>query len=287
MGLTALEQARLRRGMELVPGLPEVSEKEAGEAVRRIFEDVKASLRVPFVNFVFRTLANEPAELARVWNAAGPLARTRAFEQAADVLRAGTLMEPLPRPLASSDLPEADLPRIRAFVDSIHYALPKLLLVTSLLEAAPPATSTQIPEPLPYGVAEGTAMVAMVDQETASPALQALFAAIKERHGHPGVATFYRSLANWPAVLDALWERLAPQLDAPAHGERRSALIAEGMRLAASLPGERPGPLPERLRDVLSVFRLRFIPDLMIDVATVKALLDGPEAVRRSRFSAA
>lgn len=287
MSASIADAGRLRRGMALLPQLPEVGEDQANEAVRRIWEDVRASLRVPFVNFVFRTLANEPAELARIWGAIGPAARTRAFERAADLLRARALLEPLPPALAPADLPVADLPRIRAFVDSIHYALPKLLLVTSLLEQPPGVAVPGDPGTLPCGVAPGTAMIGMVDQASAPPALRALLAGIRERHGHPGVATVYRSLANWPDFLGALWERLAPQLDRPAHGERRAALVAEGMRLAASLPGERPGPPPERLRDVLAVFRLRFIPDIMIDVATVKALLDGPEAARRSRLAAA
>jgi hypothetical protein len=41
------------------------------------------------------------------------------------------------------------------------------------------------------------------------------------------------------------------------------------------------------IRAILAVFRLRLIPDLLLDVTLVKALLDGGEAAQSSRFSVA
>jgi hypothetical protein len=41
----------------------------------------------------------------------------------------------------------------------------------------------------------------------------------------------------------------------------------------------------KELRAVLAVFRFRLNPDMLLDVSLVKALLDGPEAARSSRFS--
>jgi hypothetical protein len=41
----------------------------------------------------------------------------------------------------------------------------------------------------------------------------------------------------------------------------------------------------EEIRAICALFRFRLIPDLLIDVSLIKAMLDGPEAARVSRFS--
>lgn len=43
----------------------------------------------------------------------------------------------------------------------------------------------------------------------------------------------------------------------------------------------------EEIHTILALFRFKLIPDLLLDVALIEAMLDGPEAARRSRFSAA
>jgi hypothetical protein len=43
----------------------------------------------------------------------------------------------------------------------------------------------------------------------------------------------------------------------------------------------------DEIRAILAVFRLRLIPDLLLDVTLIKAALDGPEAAQSSRFSVA
>ena len=44
----------------MIPALGEVVFEEADEGVRQVYESVQARLRVPFVNFIFRVLANYP-----------------------------------------------------------------------------------------------------------------------------------------------------------------------------------------------------------------------------------
>jgi hypothetical protein len=40
------------------------------------------------------------------------------------------------------------------------------------------------------------------------------------------------------------------------------------------------------IQDILSAFRHKFIPEMLLDVALVKCALEGEEAARNSRFSA-
>ena len=62
----------------------------------------------------------------------------------------------------------------------------------------------------------------------------------------------------------------------PPHHER-DAHGAIGRNLPAGVVGD--------LRAALAVFRFRVIPDLLLDVTLVRAMLDGPDAACRSRFS--
>src|SRR5947209_14248478 len=56
----ATRSGDLDRGMDLLARLPEVMPEEAGPYVRLIYEDIRNTLRVPFVNTIFRVLANYP-----------------------------------------------------------------------------------------------------------------------------------------------------------------------------------------------------------------------------------
>lgn len=61
-----------------------------------------------------------------------------------------------------------------------------------------------------------------------------------------------------------------------------------------SVAGERPvqarGVAAEKMEEInaiLAVFRFKLIPDLLLDVAMVEAMLDGPEEAQSSGFSVA
>ena len=299
----------IERGMALVAQLPEVMPDQADKQLHRLYEETRQTLRVPFVNFVFRVLANYEDYLVPEWYQLRPWARTLGFERAADALRGAALLDPVPT-LAGADWPAlGDLGRIRPFTDSIHYALPKLLLLATAMdegldEQPPRAGLTPAADPsldgkLPCGVAAGTLAIPMIDPEQANPALRDVFDRIKRRHGHPGVATYYRSLGHWPAFLRTAWERIEPLVGTPAYEVQKQVLIERALaevstvptRRRRDMPGEDRRSLPAGvagdLRAALAVFRFRLIPDLLLDVTLIRAMLDGPDMARRSRFSVA
>ena len=43
----------------------------------------------------------------------------------------------------------------------------------------------------------------------------------------------------------------------------------------------------DEVRALLAAFRNKFIPEMLLDVALIKALIDGPASARASRFSVA
>lgn len=298
----------LERGMDLIPKLSEIMPDQADERIRPIYEEIQRTLRVPFVNFIFRSLANYPDYFEAAWGHLAPVLRTRAFEQAADELRARALLEPVPDASGADWETLGDMDQIRPFSDSIHYVLPKLLLIATAFDedvlgvkpeeryrggigGGNPAAE------IPLGVAEGTKQVQMVDPKRATGQVKELFEDIRARHGHPGVASYYRSLGQWPDFLQAAWKRIEPCVGSPAYEERKRVLINHAQAAVHGLPSvalDRPiqgrGVTLEKMEEInaiLAVFRFKLIPDLLLDVALIQAMLGGPEEARSSKFSVA
>ena len=288
----------VERGLRLVLRLGEVMPDEAGEEVRAVYEGVRTNLRVPFVNFLFRALANYPSYLTFAWARLEPHLLASRFEGASDALRAGALLEPVPDASGVDWASLGDLGQIRGFTDTIHYVLPKLLLVVSALDeglTGEPGTADGPWEAaVRPGVPEGAMTLPIVATGEASGRLREVLEEIKGRHGHPDVASYYRGIANWPPFLEAAWERLGPLVGAPAYTERKRELLEEARNAALELP------LPtaeeafdkgvseeqaDEIRAIVALFRFRIISDTLLEVPLVKTFLDGPEAARFSRFS--
>lgn len=281
----------LARGMRIVgEELSDVTEERAAGDVQSVYSDIQQRLRVPVVNFVFRTVANEPQWLRCAWEGVREAVSAPAFEGAADALRSeGTVPTDLDPAVAGAAGDEA-----RAYIATIHYVLPKLLLVTSSWSAALAGRVSHGSEPrrlegsLPRGVAEGTRNVPMVDPRDGGPT-GATLREIASRHGHPAPATFYRGLANWPQLLAAAWSRVGPLVGTPGHRSVRDRAVAEAARRAdeLDLPARVRCPAPrEGWHDVLQVFRLRLVPDLLFTTGIIRGLVSGPQAGRASPFSA-
>ncbi|HEX6143990.1 MAG TPA: halocarboxylic acid dehydrogenase DehI family protein [Geminicoccaceae bacterium] len=290
-------QDDIERGMALIPTLDEVMKESADPATLRIYDEIEAALRVPFVNFVFRVLANRPAFFHPAWARLAPIARSRGFEAAAARVRERAALE---ADVATVDLGPAggDLERIRAYSRTIHHVVPKLLLSVTAFdldaagEGVPDAatgngTDFADLDAMPPGMVEGAVAIPMVDPAVAEGKVAALFRDIQATHGHPGVATYYRALAQWPELLDGLWQAVRPLVGGPVLQDRRRIVLdlaAEEMRAlraaarAAGLLDGDPPVLPAdqkaEIRAILAVFRFRIIPDLVLIVPLMRRLLE-------------
>ncbi|MGI9048533.1 MAG: halocarboxylic acid dehydrogenase DehI family protein [Rubrobacteraceae bacterium] len=289
----------VHRGLRLIPQLGEVMPEEANGEVRRIYEDMRARLRVPFVNFVFRMLANYPAYLSLSWNHLSPHLLTTSFERASDDLRSRALLEPLPVASVAPGLSSlGDLEDIRGFTDTIHYVLPKLLLVASALDeglGGERGASVDTPEDaVSPGVAEGTSVLPMVAPDEAEGEVRSIFEEIQELHGHPNAASYYRGIATRPDFLSEAWRHTRPLVGSASYRKKKQELLENARDIVLGLPlPEREAALSagvkeeslEEIGSILAVFRFRVIPDTFIEVVRIKALLDGPEDAGSSRFS--
>lgn len=302
-GVPSEREDDFRRGMELLGELGEIMPDEVDEPVARIYEELRTTFRVPFVNFLFRVLANYPEPFAEAWAALRPTLGTVGFERAADHLRAAAVSEPT-IPTADVDWSAMEgLARVRAFTASIHYVLPKLLLTAIALdrllgredEAAREAVEPiwlgmEAATALPAGSAAGTVRIPLLDPHDAQGRVHGVFEDIKKRHGHPGVASYYRALGHWPDLLATLWNEVSPGIGSASRTRQKDRVVSLAASLDAALhpalprlshPGVRSGELAA----LLSVFRYRLIPDLLLDVTHIRAVLDGQGAAYASPFS--
>lgn len=292
----------IEKGMRLAADLPDIMPDQADKQIKPVYEDIQRTLRVPIVNLIFRTLANYPDYFVKLWEQLSPNFRAKAFEQAADSLRREALLEPVPD-VSGVDLEELDdLDKLRGFNDTIHYVLPKLLIITTAFEKATFNLNTaggketkeiKKSTEIPLGAAKGTTKVEMVDPDKASDRVQALFKSIKERHGHPLVSSYFRGLGNWPDFLEQTWNRLQPSVGSSEYEERKNYLIEHSENFVSRMAIQQlqETGLDERqsadVRAILAAFRLKFIPEMLLDAVLIKAMLDGPEEASSSRFSVA
>lgn len=286
--MAAHRDTAIKHGMNLVRDLPDIMPQQADDRLKGLYEDIQQVLRVPVVNQIFRTLANYPDYLEQAWTNSRPVLCSDSFEQAADEIRTRALLDDAPVS-AVLGLPDADnAQQLQGFNDTIHYVLPKLLLVCSLFYEASfgdqARGSTAYVEALgttPKGVAEGATKVEMVNPAEADEEVRQLFEDIKARHGHSVVSSYYRGLAQWPDFLQRAWELTAPYVGSPNYNARRLELIETArvtVRKWPVVPIEPPKAHIDDIRDILTTFQHKFVPEMLLDTALIKAILGGRDA---------
>lgn len=121
----------------MVEAPAEVPESEAEGKTKATYEDIKQTLRLPYVPDLMRALAPYPNYFQLAWMALKPNAQTVFFERQSDILRrtAANLTSRFPHP----QLTEVSVP---AALSTLWYAAPKVLLTAATLRSA---TSGQQP----------------------------------------------------------------------------------------------------------------------------------------------
>ncbi|MEW6160482.1 MAG: halocarboxylic acid dehydrogenase DehI family protein, partial [Verrucomicrobiota bacterium] len=93
-GLTFGEVILARGAATMLGAKPKsIAEHEADPVTEQIYHDIRQTLRVTGVNLNFRTWAGFKKFFPRIWEALRPCAETRAFEEAADLLRREAVLQ--------------------------------------------------------------------------------------------------------------------------------------------------------------------------------------------------
>ena len=279
------------------PSPPDVPREAAA-----VYSEIAAHLRVPFLGSFWRSLAWEPAVFSSLWEQLRPLLSSRAFEREAAGLRHAALIEEVVE-MSSHQAFKGDLvrseidfemrERIANYNAAVHYALPKTLLVATWLltpgTGSPPADDSS---PVPVGIAPGAVAVPPAPPNEVRGRLAELLEEIPRAHGHALADDYFRSIGRLVDYLNAAWNAIKPVVRDEPYDER-ARLLVDGARAAAARLGgggdaARSLNVGEqdrsRLDRVLRYYAERHLPDMLLDVAMIKGLTDGPERAQDSPY---
>lgn len=291
---------------------PQVDHDQATGELREVYDDIHATLRVPWVAFAIRVMSQFPAFVPAAWHALKPSIATQYAERGADLIRQASILPgaapPDPRPeLRSNGWSEEQIADLQLTLDALNYGNPKyLLLITAWNEAwndrnagglggGVEALNGVDAEELPYGLPSGITKFNLVDPDSASQDVQHSFQRVKDLFLHHGPASDYRTLAAWPDYLDlAIEHALAPvalsaefeetsrriRSIARQHIQRFPSVSGVGRHEMSSAmsPTEIAG-----LTGLLFMYN-RFIPDITISIIRLKQAFEGAVAATENKF---
>jgi hypothetical protein len=274
-----------------IPKIAPIPEHLAEPALKEIYEDTKAALRVPWMGVVAMSFARYPRFYATLWGAFRELSASAQFVAACHELRQEAESASLSAPSVLQKLhelgyTEPEIAEIRALIEIFsHGNMPYLLIATAarlLLEGNEIGTSRSISKPVQsqHGPAAGGKLVLM-EPHHAERQLQALYDDLKSTIGLPFLNTDYRALARWPSYFDVAWRSLKPLIGTPAYDEAVERVHKKAVALVLALPN--PGELTsatlvaaanegteaESVLDVVRLFQW-LLPGLVVNVACMR-----------------
>jgi hypothetical protein len=276
--------------------LPEIWEP-AQPGVARIFNAIPDTVGVAGVHLFWRTLAAHPSYLEPIWPALEQDLRSEELEQTAARLReTAFISEAVGMPSHKAfrgDMVRAEIDaefreRIERFNDASQTNLSRLLAACAALllgleggdfgDAAQTHVSSARPTFLEFAVPP------LRGGEAAGKARD-LLNRIDSQHELPMLDDYYRSLARAPEFLSAAWNAIQPLSGDEIYLDRARSLagIADerGIQLPSAAYSESAAnSLQEQersfLHTLLRAFHDLVLPQTLIDVTLIKALLSGP-----------
>jgi len=280
-----------------------VDETQANRQTIEIYELITRKVRVGRVPLLFKALAAEKA-LVPCWQALRPAIRVRAFEEAADDLRARAAKAAveLGCPLIETQLEWAgydvdEIDEIRGQVDVFHYLDAKLLMAVAVLAQAlrggvgGARRGARAEQRVPRGVPQDMDHIELVPEE-ANGSLGKVFRSIRSHLGLGVVPDDFRAFARWPKYLELAWSDARKRDQDPRAEAALRELTEQADEAARQLPVRvavteqalgTAGADPARVRALVDRFR-RAMPGLVLDLALFKVQLDGAESARESPF---
>ncbi|KAB1189184.1 hypothetical protein GJR98_00595 [Haloferax sp. MBLA0077] len=243
----------------------QVYESEATGWQRGLYDDLKTTFRAPVVNWFFRALmANQPEFLRYAWGQLKPAFETRSFARYEVEYRDTILAvleddRALPHYTPSAvGISPAEFREVRGQLVTLDTVVPRLAFVFEVLDRAlsedpvgeSPAEDWEATAPFPELNRETGRSVTMIPYEDVPDSLAATVGSIQDVHGFDsGLPTIYRSLAQWPSLLDTMWADLESVLESTAFEAACVASWSNAAEQVSSLPYT-PRLAPDDLRDV-------------------------------------
>jgi len=238
--------------LSALDSIPIVSDKEACPTIRAIFEDIKETLGVPFVNLIWRHLATIPGGLELTWSVVKPLYFSEIINQTALSLRKDAplvkSLTPWPEPvLTGLGITAHDKSEIIVLLEDYGHANSRALLVLSYLHRSittsnrhasidPTERSSAVTELDPLSclskhrdrlIKPARPLPVSADLPISVSQLVKILNTFGAPIASPAEPSLYRHLSYWPSFLSAFWLAVEPL-------EQRGSLAREAIAMTNS-----------------------------------------------------
>jgi hypothetical protein len=219
---------------------------QATGRVLDVYHDVQLVFGVPHISSLFQFLGNYPRFLDRFWTAVRPIVQTEAFFSCSQRLRADAYtrvhtyfeIPDLKAEVCRQQFSPGACEELKHCINFFCYSVPMSLLLASLLSesfGAPAGNATTpftpAPAPKPHR------RIVMVEEDSASPAVKAIFADIRCSTGADVIHTVYRAFARWPDFLQSYWIAVKPIAVSELFQHCETAVREDAIQITKELPG--------------------------------------------------
>lgn len=260
-------------------GVPEILNQNIDGNLKLLYEDIKYVLKVPIVNFIFRTTALYEDFLSMAWREVRPNMLTCEMEKAAETLRYPAIPKNIPSLNWNEFYSRSEIKHIRKIIFTFNYVNTKLLLIAaawyeslSNRQILPKNKKIEFIEP---GIIPILPEIHLINMKEASQPLKYLYKDIIDKHQSLDISSDFRALANYPYFLESSWSYLRNYVGTNNYNLLSSNILNK----AVNLVHEMPYPMSLN-RELLSHFYtpsdiagimgtttlfLNFLPKLIID----------------------
>tara|TARA_R110002074_G_scaffold333844_1_gene504067 strand:- start:5922 stop:6851 length:930 start_codon:yes stop_codon:yes gene_type:complete len=231
-----------------------VPEHLADAELTEVYQDLKATLAVPWVGVITQAVAHYRPFFIEAWKRFQPSARTHYFERHCDAIRlraweemAGAFdIRPQSQQLTALGYSDRELAEIRATLDIFDYGNPKyLVLATAIKESLCKGRRLGGREgrngrdKMPRSpICQTGPIPVMVEEHHALSGLQAVYEDIKATLELPFVNSDYKAMARWPSYLELAWGELKPCITTVEYQRVRQHIHEQALSTVESLPHE-------------------------------------------------
>ncbi|QKY68454.1 halocarboxylic acid dehydrogenase DehI family protein [Lentibacillus sp. CBA3610] len=264
-------------------GVPEIYEKEAKESLGMLYQDIQTVLKVPIVNFMFRTLALYETFLGAAWTQVRPNMLTVEMEKAADKLRYPDISVDVPGMNWDTIYDVSTIEKIKRVIFTFNYVNPKLLLIASAWAESlgnRPIQGTQHSNGyIAPGVFPGLEAIHLVDICHTTPDVENLLLNIIRKHRAYDAASDYRALANYPIFLEKSWGSLKYYVGSDDYNLLKANLKKKSIKLVHE---RMPFPVTINTDFLYEVYNPRDIAGMMGIISMFQNIL--PELIIEGEF---
>jgi hypothetical protein len=245
--------------------IPAIAEDDATGDIATLYEDLRVTLGVPFVNLIWRHLATIPGGLPWVWTLVKPLYVSGELDRLSTGASAGVSLPslaPLPDFVwESAAIDGSARQTITAMIDSYNHAngvnfLALLVAVSVLHDGLPSAIVDARPEARSERHSAPTPKLPRLPGLSELPPHVLALVRALDQFGRLGssdaVASLYRHLAHWPAFLSMAYAALDPAHRSGELARAQEEVIAFGQSKCAGLAGLANPVLPALSLDARS-----------------------------------